>query len=130
MHPEYSGLFFLNSTEWKGIAVDEAEIARETENLEDFSGMFKKRHLLPLLKALGLSVIIFALAGGISLALPMLPQMVVVILSITTLAILASLIKSINRLKRHFSLECILFWFFHLQLLQWLILKQCSDIGC
>ena len=47
---------------------------------------------------------IFAIAGGLSLALPMLPQMVVVILSITTLAILASLIKRVNRIEKTFQL--------------------------
>ena len=74
-------------------AVDAAEIASETENLEDFSGMFKKGVFLPLLEALGISVLIFALSGGLSFALPKLPQMVVVILSITTLGFLLSLSK-------------------------------------
>src|SRR5665811_2134643 len=71
--------------ESKGIRGDEAEILSQTENLEDFSGMFKKGIFLPLLGALGISVLIFAFSGGLALLLPRLTMMVVVILSITTL---------------------------------------------
>ena len=91
-------------TEEKGISVEASQIAKETENLDDFSGMLNKKTIFPLLKALGISVIIFALAGGLSLALPMLPQMVVVILTITTLAILASTLKPVNKIEKTFQL--------------------------
>jgi uncharacterized membrane protein len=86
------------------LSVDSEEIVKETEQMEDFSGMFRKDVFLPLLKALGISVIIFAVSGGLSLILPKLPQMVVVILSITTLGILASLNKSINSIEKTFQL--------------------------
>lgn len=87
-----------------GMTLDEEELAKQTENLEDYSGMFKKGVFLPLLGALGLSVLIFAVSGGLALLLPKLPMMVVVILSITTLGILASLLKSVNRIEKTFQL--------------------------
>ncbi len=80
------------------------DVIEEAESFEDFSGMFKKGHILSLLKALGLALIIFAASFGISLLLPKISQMVVVILSITTLGILASLINSINKIEKTFQL--------------------------
>jgi uncharacterized membrane protein len=110
-------------------AVDEAAITREIENLEDYSGMFKKGTFLPLLKAIGLAAIIFALAGGLSLALPMFPQMVVVILSITTLAILASLIKYINHIEKTFQMGMYLILVFSLTVATQANLKTMFNIG-
>jgi uncharacterized membrane protein len=83
--------------------LDTSVALEATEDFEDFSGMLKRDVLLPLLKALGLSVVIFALAGGLSFLLPGIPQMVVVILTITTLGIIASLFKSINQIKKTFQ---------------------------
>lgn len=80
------------------------DIVAETESFEDFSGMFRRGILIPLLAALAISVVIFAISFGISLLLPGISQMVVVILSITTLAIVASLIKWINRIQKTFQL--------------------------
>ena len=116
-------------SEEKGISVEAEAIAKETENLDDFSGMLNKKTLLPLLKALGISVIIFALAGGLSFVLPMVPQMVVVILSITTLAILASLIKSINKIEKTFQLGMYLILVFSLTIASMADLKSMFGIG-
>lgn len=84
--------------------IDPEEAIKETENLDDYSGIIQKKNIKPLLGALGLSVLIFAFAGGISLLLPSLPQMVIVILTITTLGLLASLNKNINRIEYTFQL--------------------------
>ena len=116
-------------SEKKGISADAIELTKETENLDDFSGMLNRKTLLPLLKALGVSVIIFALAGGLSLALPMFPQMVVVILSITTLAILASLIKPLNRIEKTFQLGMYLILVFSLTVASMSDLKSMFGIG-
>lgn len=97
-----------------GIRGDEAEILSQTENLEDFSGMFKKGVFLPLLGALGISVLIFACSGGIALLLPKFPMMVIVILSITTFGLLFSLSKSINRIEKTFQLGMYLILVFSL----------------
>jgi uncharacterized membrane protein len=115
--------------EEKGISVDEALVTKEIENLEDFSGMFKKGTLLSLVKALGISLIIFAFAVGLSLALPMFPQMVVVILSITTLAILASLVRSINKFEKTFQLGMYLIIVFSLTIATQANLKTMFNIG-
>jgi uncharacterized membrane protein len=80
------------------------EIVAETESFEDFTGMFKKGTLIPLLQSLGIATLIFAVSFGISLLLPGISQMVVVILSITTLAILGSMIKWLNSIKKTFQL--------------------------
>lgn len=82
---------------------DTSHVLEETEDFEDFSGMMQRKILVPLLKAIGLSVLIFGVAGGLSFLLPGIPQMVVVILSITTLGIIASLFKSINRIEKTFQ---------------------------
>jgi uncharacterized membrane protein len=80
------------------------KMIEEAESFEDYSGMFVKGRLVPLLIALGLAVLIFIVSFGISLLLPKVSQMVVVILSITTLAVLASLINWINRIEKTFQL--------------------------
>jgi uncharacterized membrane protein len=113
----------------KGITVDEEELARQTENLEDYSGMFQKRVFLPLLGALGLSVLIFAIAGGLALILHNLPMMVVVILSITTLGLLASLIKPINRIEKTFQLGMYLILVFSLTVASMANLRTMFGIG-
>ncbi len=71
---------------------------------DPYWGIFKKKIFLPLLRALGLSVLIFAVAGVVSLLLPQSAQMAVVILLITTFGIAASLIPSINRTEKSFEL--------------------------
>ena len=84
--------------------IDNEEAAAEAESFEDYSGMLKKGRIIPLLKALGLALLIFIVSFGISLLLPKISQMVVVILSITTLGIIASLIKWINKIEKTFQL--------------------------
>ena len=100
--------------ESKGIRGDEAEIASQTGDLEDYSGMFKKGVFLPLLGALGISILIFAFSVGLALILHKLPMMVVVILSITTIGLLLSLSKYINRIQKTFQLGMYLILVFSL----------------
>ncbi len=71
---------------------------------DPYWGILQKQIYIPLLKALGLSVLIFAVAGGTSLLVPAASQMAVVILLITTLGILASLIPRVNRIEKTFEL--------------------------
>jgi len=80
------------------------EIIGEAESFEDFSGMFRKGRILPLLIALGIALLIFIASFGISMLLPKVSQMVVVILSITTLGILGSLINWINKIEKSFQM--------------------------
>jgi uncharacterized membrane protein len=116
---------------YSGSNVDSLEasvISKETENLDDFRGMLQKKYIVPLLKAFGISILIFALSFGLSLALPSLPQMVVVILTITTLGILASLIKSINKIEKTFQLGMYLILVFSLTIASMSDLKTMLDI--
>ena len=79
--------------------------------------------------AVGISIIIFAIAGGLSLALPMIPQMVVVILTITTLGILASLVKKINSIEKTFQLGMYLIIIFSLVIASQADIKTMFGIG-
>jgi uncharacterized membrane protein len=86
-----------------GNGEDSSKAAAEAESFEDYSGMMKKSVLLPLLKAFGIAILIFILSVGLSMLFPKGAQMVVVILSITTLGIIASLIKWVNKIEKTFQ---------------------------
>jgi uncharacterized membrane protein len=113
----------------KGIEGDEAEIAKQTENLEDYSGMLKKGVILPLLSALGISVLILAVSAGLVLLLPKIPMTVVVILSITTLGLLASLLKPINKIDKTFQLGMYLIMVFSLTVATMADLRAMFGLG-
>ncbi len=100
-----------------GIAIDEELVKKETEGLDDYSGMFKKGTFLPLLKALGLSIVITAIGAGLSFLVP--PEYkpyknAVAVLSITTMGIIASLFKPVNKIKKTFQLGMFLILVFSL----------------
>jgi len=67
-------------------------------------GLLKKENRIPMLKGLGVSVAIFAIAGSTTLFTPENSQMIVVILLITTLGILFSLIPTVKKLNNTFEL--------------------------
>jgi uncharacterized membrane protein len=113
----------------EGYSVDEAEIVKQTENLEDFSGMFKKGVFLSLLAAFGISVLIFAIGGCLALLLPGIPMMVVVILSITSLGLLASMIKFVNRIEKTFQLGMYLILIFSLTVSSMADIRTMFGIG-
>lgn len=70
---------------------------------DPFWGILKKEKLVPLLKAFGIAIAIFVVGGALSLLVPKSKVMVVVILTVTTLSILASLIPSVNRIDKTFE---------------------------
>jgi uncharacterized membrane protein len=77
---------------------------RIAEDFDDYSGIFRKDTVLPLLSALGLSIVILVLGLGVSLLLPKVPMTISVILSITTLGVVASFIPRIRNIKKTFQL--------------------------
>ena len=78
---------------------------RATSNINgEYRGMLAKEKFLPLLKALGITILIFGIAGLLSLIVHDNQIMVVVILTITTLGILVSLIPQINKIDKTFEL--------------------------
>jgi len=74
------------------------------EDFDDFSGIFRKGMVPPLLAALGLSIVITALALGVSLLFPKVPMTITAILTITTLGVAASFIPRIRNIKKTFQL--------------------------
>jgi uncharacterized membrane protein len=102
--------------EKNGITVDEDLVKKETEGLDDFSGMLSKKNIFPLLKALGLSFVIAGIGGFLYFFAPVKEEyrMAVMVLSITTLGILASLIKPINKIDKTFQLGMYLILVFSL----------------
>jgi len=89
-------------------------VAADKSHMEDYNELVKRSELPGLIKALALSVLIFAAGGGLSLLVPKSAQTVTVILTITTLGLLASLIKPVNRLKSSFQLGMYLILVFSL----------------
>ncbi|MFO7828563.1 MAG: DUF819 family protein [Bacteroidales bacterium] len=73
-------------------------------SFNNYWGFWHKKYRLPLLLALGISILIFGIAGGLSFLVPEQSQMVVVILTITTLGIASSFIPRINRIAKTFDL--------------------------
>lgn len=80
------------------------KLGDETDDIENFDPLFKRKAVPDVMKALGVSVLIFAIGGGLSLLVPKPSDTIVAILSITTLGLLASLIKRISRLRNSFQL--------------------------
>lgn len=70
---------------------------------ENYDGILKRDKFIPLLKAIGLSILIFAAGGALSLLVRESSVMLVVILTITTLGILVSLLPSVHRIEKTFE---------------------------
>jgi uncharacterized membrane protein len=93
---------------------DTEELLEEVEDMDDFTGMFSKSRLPGLMASVGISLLIFAVSAGLSFVFKSIPQMVVVILSITTLGIIASLFGWVNRIEKTFQLGMYLILIFSL----------------
>jgi uncharacterized membrane protein len=107
--PKIFRAFLPKFKEGSGVALDEELVKKETEGLEDFTGILMKRTLVPLLKALGLSLLIAGIGGAMFFIVPISKggqdfRMAAVVLTITTLGILASLIPSVNKIEKTFQL--------------------------
>lgn len=76
----------------------------ESEDIDNFDGLFLRRNFPAILKSMVVAIIIFGIGGGISFFFKDESlQTIIVILVITTLGLLASLIKPLNKLKVSFS---------------------------
>lgn len=76
---------------------------KDLDGKDPFWGIFQREKFLPLLKAYAFAIGIFAVGGILSMLVPDQMVMVVVILTITTLGILASLIPAVNRIEKTFE---------------------------
>ena len=86
----------------------------QLDGKDPYQGILKRRTVIPLLKAFGISLLIFGVGGGLSLLVPESSQMVVVILAITTLGILMSLVPYVNKIEKTFELGMYLILIFSL----------------
>ena len=96
---------------------DRELVEKEIEGLDDYSGMVAKGKILPLLSAFGLSLVITGIGIGLSFLVPpeyMPYKNAVAVLSITTMGIIASLFKRINRIEKTFQLGMYLILVFSL----------------
>lgn len=95
---------FLPSFKAKHAQLAEEEIIAQSEDIDSFVGMLSKYGLLEVVKGIGVSSIVVAIGGGISLLVPQSSQMVTIILSITTLGLLFSNLTRINQIGHTFQL--------------------------
>lgn len=126
--------FILPPFKYKeGFEKDTDMVVQETEDLEDFSGMLQKNKILPLLLALVISIVICAISVGVGellhKPLPKLPTMAVIILTLTTLGILASFIKRVNKIEKTFQLGMYFILVFSLTIASMSDLKTMFNIG-
>lgn len=74
------------------------------EEFDDYTGIFKKETVLPLLGAMGIAIVILAMGIGVSFLFPKVPMTISVILAITTLGVAASFIRRIRDIRKTFQL--------------------------
>ncbi len=84
-------------------AENKMHLPDEPNEMENFDPLFKRKLVPDLLKAIGMSVLIVAIGGGLSMLVPKPADTIVAILTITTLGLVASLIKPVNRLRNSFQ---------------------------
>ncbi len=82
--------------------MDEDQV--ETADVENYRGMFEKKNFIGMMKGLGLSVIFLAMGAGLALLITGTLNELVVILTITTLSIIASFFKKVRELPKTFEL--------------------------
>lgn len=75
----------------------------ETFSRKPFLDVFQKKYFLPNLAALGVAFLIIAISGGLGELFSKEHQMLVVIMSITTFSILASLFRKVHQIKKTYD---------------------------
>ena len=76
----------------------------ETADVENYRGMLEKKNLLGMLKGLGLRIVFLAVGAGLAILTTGTLNELVVILTITTLSIIASFFKKVRELPKTFEL--------------------------
>ena len=76
----------------------------ETADVENYHNMLEKKNLLGMIKGLGLSFLFLAIGAGLALLITGTLNELVVILTITTLSIIASFFKKVRELPKTFEL--------------------------
>jgi len=76
----------------------------ESKDVENYRGMFDRQHIGGMLAGLGLSILFLAIGAGLALWLTGKLNELVIILTITTLSIIASFFKKVRGLPKTFEL--------------------------
>ncbi len=122
------GLLFLPKYKTgNGTNIKEQEaLATELDSYED---LLKRKNLPNILKGIGLSMLIVAAGGGISIVVPKDFSTVAAILTITTLGILLALIPKINKIPKTFHVGMYFILVFSLVVASMGDLTTISDIS-
>lgn len=106
--PAFFRLFLPPFKAPAGIEGDSTDIEmmnrKVAEDFDDYSGIFRKGVVLPLLGAIGLAIVILVIGAGVSMLLPEVPMTISVILTITTLGVAASFIRPVRDIRKTFQL--------------------------
>ncbi len=96
-------LFFLPAFNREDDTGENILIRKETSDIDDYSGMFKRDAVFDILKGLGLSLVVVAFSAFLGTLVPKENETTIIILSVTTLGLALSLIPKINSLKKTFQ---------------------------
>ncbi len=96
-------LKFLPAYKTLGIAGDETSSFPDSTDERTFFEVLRRKHIMPLLGALGITLLIVGISVGLGELVTGEQKTVVIILATTTLGILASLIGKVNRIERTFE---------------------------
>ena len=96
-------LFSLILPKYKRLSISTTETDSIVEDRESMNGLFRRKRLFPLLKALLLAVVIFAAGAGLMILTDPKFKMAVFILTITTLSITASFNKVVRETERTYD---------------------------
>lgn len=99
------------------------------EDFESYEGIFKKKTLLPLLGAFGISVAILGVSYGISLLFPKEYATAIIILLITSFGIAFSFVPKIKAIKKTFQLGMYLILIFSLTVASMADISKLSNIS-
>lgn len=78
------------------------EISEEEE--KKYEGILKKENVLAFIKLIGIDIIIFVISYGLSMIVKENFKTLIIILSVTTFGVLASLVKPFQKIKNSFSI--------------------------
>lgn len=94
--------FFLPKFKFDKINKDKTNT--KVADIENYKGILSKQQIIPNLKSLGIAILIFAIGGGVSLIVPEEFQMLVAILTITSLGIASSFLPKAKQNNKNFEL--------------------------
>jgi uncharacterized membrane protein len=121
-------LWFLPAYKSPVTKTEEQEF-QMAEDYESYSGILSKKILLPLLGALGISVLIIGVSFGISRLIPKDFQTASIILLITTFGIAMSFVPKIKKIKKTFQLGMYLILIFCLTVASMADISKLSNIS-